>query len=521
MDTRRGRHACRACGALLCSALTCQVQFADLTRQQVQGEDTTTAITLADVDRDGDLDVVTANGGWVAWERIGLWLNDGRGSFQAAPERVPDQRHLGSSIAAGDLDRDGDIDLVLGVFGYGVPDVRNRVLFNDGEGTFRDVTETVMPAWTSTCATFQLSDATRDVVLLDADRDGDLDLYFANWCQDRLFLNDGTGHFFDATIERLPIDADQTNAVAAGDLDGDGDVDLALGNMATATSTGRNRLYLNDGSGRFVDRSDLLPWTGGTTMAVAIGDIDRDRDLDILFGSCGFGYGAEGRQATLLTNDGQGRFVDVTRTHLPLLPTHTQAVLFFDCDSDGDLDLALGNGAFGVGYQERLYVNDGLGRFRDATERLPVDRDETNALAAGDLDGDGDSDLVIGNFGPRRVLMNLHRHVQATRVARVGDRYTLRYTASPGYLTRPQIVRAGVAAGTARLPLGPFGEAGLDPSTLIELKPTVLLAPAGLADHSFFVPMLPELRGLRFYVQGLVLPDHLRFTNVWADLVVD
>src|SRR5262245_22042125 len=92
------------------------------------------------------------------------------------------------------------------------------------------------------------SDPTRDVARGDVDGDGDLDLVSGNWGQSRLYLNDGSGIFTDATAGRMPIRNDRTTCVAFGDVDGDGDLDLVLGNFGVQRGgpyyAQQNRLYL-------------------------------------------------------------------------------------------------------------------------------------------------------------------------------------------------------------------------------------------------------------------------------------
>ena len=111
----------------------------------------------------------------------------------------------------------------------------------------------------------------------DVDGDGFVDLIAIGPGQDRLLLNDGQAHFFDATSTLLPVDASNGTSVAMVDLDRDHHLDLLIGNAGATT-----RLYINDGSGRFVDRTLLLPVRPETTACVAASDLDGDGDADLL-----------------------------------------------------------------------------------------------------------------------------------------------------------------------------------------------------------------------------------------------
>ncbi len=111
----------------------------------------------------------------------------------------------------------------------------------------------------------------------DVNGDGALDLVAVGAGQDRLLLNDGSAHFFDATPALLPVDNSAGTSVAMVDLDRDRDLDLVIGNSAAAA-----RLYINDGNGRFADRTPLLPVASRTLAAVNVADLDGDGDDDLL-----------------------------------------------------------------------------------------------------------------------------------------------------------------------------------------------------------------------------------------------
>ena len=247
-----------AMSAVLAPSGIGQVQF--VPSQQLSGSDPTEALALGDIDGDGDLDLIFGNLG-----QNRVYVNDGTGTFTHAPANMPSDSDLTRAVALGDVDGDGDLDLVFGNHAQ-----QNRLYLNDGTGTFTDATSVRMPSD---------SDFTAALALHDVDGDVDLDLVVGNIGDlNRLYLNDGTGVFSDVTLTQIPPSGASTFHIALGDVDKDGDPDLVLGN------SGQNRLYLNDGSGTFTDATAAqMPSVRETTLAVALGDVDGDDVPDLVF----------------------------------------------------------------------------------------------------------------------------------------------------------------------------------------------------------------------------------------------
>jgi len=277
------------------------------------------------------------------------------------------------AIALGDVDGDGDVDMFAANLDG------SMLSLNDGTGVFTPVQQ-------------RYSASSHDVVLADLDGDGDLDLFFANQGQNSLYINYGKGSFVASTA--LPPDSDRTEGVDAADLDGDGDLDLVLANAGAP-----NRIYINDGKHAFKDESSQrLPTEGpDATQRVLPVDVDGDGDLDLVLAN----FMTQNR---LYLNNGKGVFQDVTTTALPKYIDPTTEVVAGDVDGDGDLDLVFGQAIYGNLQvpATKLYLNNGKGQFTDVTAaRLPVSGGDAWSLAFGDVDGDGDLDLVLANSAVR------------------------------------------------------------------------------------------------------------------------
>ena len=221
-----------------------------------------------DVDKNGDVDLFVTNEDTTNM----LFLNNGSGRFREITSKAGlISKRSGKGATFGDIDLDGDLDLIVPYFSR-----RNRVYRNEGiksgSGTpfFTDVTNQWLPLCTDSIA------KSTSACLADFDNDGDLDLYITNLVTtNRLYQNDGTGFFSDFTEAAGVKDSSLSNSACFFDADNDGDLDLFVSNR------GRNLFFTNSGNGAFSRGNKVMKLEPDVySTGFACGDPDGDGDID-------------------------------------------------------------------------------------------------------------------------------------------------------------------------------------------------------------------------------------------------
>ena len=313
-----------------------------------------------------------------------------------------------NKVELADLDSDGDVDLLFANGGDyekpGTP-VASRVFLDDGHGVFTEATQQVFG---------NLKTSARVVKVADLNGDGRSDIVLGTTfqTQSRLFVGTSGGGWADSTAAGFPAAPLSVGDLEPGDVDGDGDLDLVLAVWGKGSPMinggGRVRLWLNDGSGRFSDVTDeqmpraLVRFSWDLELV----DVDNDWDLDVAT-SCKLCSSSR-----LYLNDGRGSFTDVTEEAMPAFANNYDFAPI-DLDGDGYLDLVTINDGDDTsqGLAEHVFRNNGQGGFVDATDAWwPPESNvgwDDNVVVGLDVESDGDADFLIGSLdGPDRLLVN-------------------------------------------------------------------------------------------------------------------
>lgn len=231
------------------------------------------------------------------------------------------------------------------------------------------------------------------VAWIDADRDNLLDIYFSNSyinLRNGYYHNEGDGVFKKKTNLNLTNQLLSTRSVDWVDYDNDGDLDLFMTNEGNA----KNSLYRNDGVNQFTLVTELAIVNNNRNSAGSSwGDIDNDGDLDLFVAN----YANFGQKNQLFRNMGED-FEEETQSAISLDISSSFGSTFGDLDNDGDLDLIVCNSYLSSINKNYVYINDGAGNFsKDENSIIANFTAQSYGVALGDMDNDGWLDVLITN----------------------------------------------------------------------------------------------------------------------------
>lgn len=344
-------------------------------------------VRAADLDKDGDLDLVLAN----EFQKNVVLINDGTGRFELWDDVFSNTNKDSEDIALADFNDDGNIDVIFCSEDdqrLGRTNVHEYYLGN-GDGTFR-------------VAAVLLPDSEANAVVEAYINDDEYpDLIFGNSGRNFILINNGDGSFENASDSWWDSPVRTTQDVQVADVNGDGLVDIFEGNEDG------NVLWINRGdSFENVSEANLPQRPLMETRKVAFADIDGDNDLDLFLANVGFRPGKVNTNAIWL-NDGEGVFSVPVKALVPPDFWDSLDGIFEDVDADGDPDLIVANVNLRSSAHQAIYENDGNGQFTEITNQwFPFKAyGDMLGLISEDLNGDKKKDLYFCNRGGMDLLL--------------------------------------------------------------------------------------------------------------------
>ncbi len=351
---------------------------------------------VADLDLDGDIDILFANGGNYSEpgepEPLRIFLNPGDSSkfTEVTSDIFGEEKFLARVVKVRDVNADSLPDIFIGT----TYQTQSRLYLNEGNGKFRDATSSHLPQRLASIGDFEFG---------DADMDGDLDIVLTDWGPGNnmqntggpvlLWLNDGQGHFEDVTENAMPEVLIRFSwDIEFMDVDNDFDLDIAVSCKRCAGSS----IFVNDGSGRFEERRMLPAYTNNYEFEPM--DVNHDGFLDLVTvndGAIVSGNSWSRREHLFLSDSGK-YFRDVSDEYWPAsenIGEDDNNIVFLDFDSDGDPDFLLSS----LTGEDRLLVNDGDGHFSlHQPVLMGAPTPFTLSMVLADLNGDNKPDIVMG-----------------------------------------------------------------------------------------------------------------------------
>ncbi|MEN2281871.1 VCBS repeat-containing protein [Algoriphagus sp. SE2] len=356
----------------------------------------TNRVEVADLNQDGLVDLIFANGGDYSepgvLESSRIFLNQGPNSrfLEVTEEIFGENKFYARVIKAQDLNKDGFVDLVIG----NTFQTQSELFLGSEKGKFIQVTDTNFPQKIASIGDLEFGDVDDDgdldIILSDWGAGSNME---NNGGRTLLWLNDGNGKFEDVTTSQMPDILIQFSwDLEFIDFDNDFDLDIAI----SCKRCGTSRIFENDGEGNFEDKRMLPAYTNNYEFEVA--DVNKDGFLDLVTVNDGeiVDQKSWSRKEHIFLNDSARRYIDATSA-LWQSPDNIgeddNNIAFLDYDSDGDPDFILSS----LTGEDRLLINDGSGKFKLRQSILSGEpTPHTLSLVFADINNDHKMDIIMG-----------------------------------------------------------------------------------------------------------------------------
>ena len=327
------------------------------------------SVYVADIDRDGDLDIVAAS---YEDDAISLYLNNGNTDPSWSASDVATSADGAHSVFVADMDNDGDMDIV------------SASSEDDAIAWYENTTAAPGTPSFSAADVATSADGAQSVFAADMDSDGDMDIVSASYNDDAIAWYDNNGNSDPSwSASDIATSADGATSIYAADVDGDGDMDL----LSSSFSDDKIVWYENNGSQSFTAHS--ISTSADEAFSVYAIDLDRDGDMDVLSAS------SDDHKIAWYENNGSESF---TAHNITTSANYARDVYAVDVDGDGDVDvLSASTGDDKIAW----YENNGSQSF--TAHSISTSADGAKSVYAIDLDKDGDIDILSASYNDDKV----------------------------------------------------------------------------------------------------------------------